>query len=251
MWETIKNWFFGLPGAGLVIWLVTAFAAGVVADRLLSSVRTGNIKGTLDKGDEAFFQGVQYLLSNEPDHAIEQFTKSVQINSETIETYVALANLYSSKGDFERAIRIRKGIILRPNLDPKIRLRAIFDLGLDYKKGGFLDRALAAFQEYLDSDPNNIEALEQIERISEDIHDWEQAFKTRKAIAKLVAGYHRPILAHQQTEIGKNHEKNGDLAAAEKCYKEALSIHHSCVDALLHLGDLYFSRNEYRKALST
>jgi lipopolysaccharide biosynthesis regulator YciM len=250
MGETITNWVISLPGIGLGLWLLVAFAAGVIVDRFLRSRRSEKLKGAFDKGDKAFFQGIQYLLSNEPDHAIEQFTKSVQINSDTIETYVALANLYSSKGDFERAIRIRKGIILRPNLDPKIRLRAIFDLGLDYKRGGFLDRAIAAFQEYLDGDPNNIEALEQIERISEDIHDWEKAFKTRKAISRLVAGDHRPILAHQQTELGKIYEKNGDTVAAEKSYKEALSIFNRCVDALLHLGDLYFSQHEYKKALS-
>jgi len=250
MWEEIKYWLFALLDLRFGIWLILAFMAGVLVDRLIRSRGAERLRRKLDRGDKAFFRGVQYILSNEPDQAIEQFTKSVQINSDTIETYVALGNLYRSKGDIERAIRIRRGIILRPNLDEKIRLRALFDLGLDYRKGGFLNRALSAFQEVLESDPNNVEALEQIERIYEDVHDWEEAFRTRKAISKLTNGDHRHILAHHQTELGKNQEKNGDIARAEKSYKKALSIFDRCVDAYLHLGDLYFDRQEHKKALS-
>jgi lipopolysaccharide biosynthesis regulator YciM len=251
MWEEIKYLFFGLQDFRFGVYLILAFVAGLIVDRLMRSRRAERLRRRLDKGDKAFFQGIQYILSNDPDQAIEQFTKSVQINSDTIETYVALGNLYRSKGDIERAIRIRQGIILRPNLDKEIRLRAIFDLGLDYKKGGFLDRALSAFQEVRESDPNNIEALEQIERIYEDVHDWEKAFKTRKAISRLVKGEHRHILAHHQTELGKIQEKNGDILGAEKSYKNALSIFDRCVDAYLHLGDLYLTQQEHKKALST
>jgi len=251
MWEEIKNLFFGPIDLRFGVWLIVAFVGGFLVDRFIRSRSAEKLKKKLDKGDKAFFQGIQHILSNEPDQAIEQFTKSVQINSDTIETYVALGHLYRSKGDIERAIRIRQGIILRPNLDKGIRLRAIFDLGLDYRKGGFLNRAILAFQEVLEDDPNNIEALEQIERIYEDIYNWEKGFKTRQAISKLVKGDHRHILAHQQTELGKIQEKNGDMVRAEKSYKKAISIFDRCVDVYLHLGDLYFSQQRHKKALST
>ncbi len=251
MWETISYWFSCLHDFTFAIWFIFAFLAGFLVHRFIRSRGAERLRRKLDKGDKAFFQGIQYILSNEPDQAIEQFTKAVQINSDTIETYVALGNLYRSKGDIERAIRIRQGIILRPNLDEEIRLQAIFDLGLDYRKGGLLNRALSAFQEVLESNPNNGEALEQIERIYEDVHDWEKAFKTRKAISSVVRGEHRHILAHYQTELGKIQEKNGDSVRAEKSYKKAISIFNRCVDAYLHLGDLYFSQQEHDKALST
>jgi lipopolysaccharide biosynthesis regulator YciM len=231
-------------------WIFLAFVAGLVANWLIRSGSAEKIRSRLDRGDKAFFRGVQHILSNEPDQAIEQFTKSVQINSETIETYVALANLYSSAGDIERAIRIRHGIILRPNLDSAIRLRAIFDLGSDYKRGGVLDRALSAFQKVIESEPNNLEAHEQIERIYEDLHDWDRAFKTRQTISKLVKGDHRHILAHHKTELAKVREKDGDEVGAEKGYKEAISIFDGCVDAYLHLGDLYLSQQKHKGALA-
>jgi len=251
MWEGIKNLFFSNLDIRFGVWLAVAFIAGFLIDRFIRSGHAEKLRKKLDRGDKAFFQGIQHILSNEPDQAIEQFTRSVQINSDTIETYVALGHLYRSKGDIERAIRIWQGIILRPNLDKEVRLRAIFDLGLDYRKGGFLNRAILAFQEVLEDDPNNIEALEPIERIYEDMYDWEKAFKTRESISKLVKGDHRHILAHQKTELGKVQEKNGDIARAEKSYKKAISIFDKCVDTYLHLGDLYFSQQDHNKALST
>jgi lipopolysaccharide biosynthesis regulator YciM len=241
---------FEIQGLSFAFWIFLAFVAGLVANWLIRSGSAEKIRSRLDRGDKAFFRGVQHILSNEPDRAIEQFTKSVQINSETIETYVALANLYSSAGDIERAIRIRQGIILRPNLDSAIRLRAIFDLGSDYKRGGVLDRALSAFQKVIESEPNNLEAHEQIERIYEDLHDWDRAFKTRQTISKLVKGDHRHILAHHKTELAKVREKDGDEVSAEKAYKEAISIFDGCVDAYLHLGDLYLSQQRHKAALA-
>jgi len=251
MWEEIKKLFFSNLDIQFGVWIIIAFVCGLLIDRFGRSRRAEKLRKKLDRGDKAFFQGIQHILSNKPDQAIEQFTKSVKINSDTIETYVALGHLYRSKGDIGRAIRIRQGIILRPNLDKEVRLRAIFDLGLDYKKGGFLNRAISAFQEVLGNDPNNIETLDQIERIYEDMYDWEKAFKTRQSISKIIKGDHRHILAHQKTELGKIQEKNGDIGSAEKSYKKAISIFDKCVDVYLHLGDLYFSQQEHKKALST
>ena len=251
MWEEIKYWFIDHQGLGFAVFLSLAFVAGFLADRFLRSRSAERLRKRLYRRDEAFFKGIHYLLSNEPDQAIEQFTKSVQINSDTVETYVALGHLYRSKGDIERAIRIRQGIILRPNVDKDIKVRAILDLGLDYKKGGFLNRALSAFQKVLESDPKNIEALEQIERIYEDVYDWERAFQTRQALSRLIRGRHVHILSHHQTEIGKIQEKNGNIDDAEKSYKRAISICDRCVDAYLHLGDLYFNQQKHKKALYT
>lgn len=250
MWELIKYWFFDLQVLNAGILLIIILLGAFVIYWLIQSKRVHKLKKELDKGDKAFFQGIQYMLSNDTDHAIEQFTRSVQINSDTVETYIALSNLYRSKGDFETAIRIRQGIILRPNLDKAIRLRAILDLGFDYRAGGFLQRAISTFKEALDNDPNNIEALDQLGKIYEDIHDWDNAFKTRKTISRLVKGEHKNVLAHYQTELGKVQERNNDDEGAERSFKKAISIWHKCIDAYLHLGDMYSKRKDYKKALS-
>ena len=180
MFEQLFDWFLQPKNQLLCYGLLAAFLIGLVLGLIIRSRRYRKVKTLTSKGDNAFFKGVQYLLSNDRDQAIEEFTKSVQVNSDTIETYVALGNLYRSKGDIERAIRIRESIILRPNIDRGIRLRALFDLGLDYRKGGFLNRALETFLELHKKQPSNLETLEEMEKIYEEMGDWETFLELHK-----------------------------------------------------------------------
>ena len=251
MWLSLWQWFLEPGNQRLLLGTVIAFAIGLIIGvwvRRPKEEKTGSIS---NKGDKAFFKGIQYILSNDHDQAIEEFTKSVQVNSDTIETYVALGNLYRSKGDIERAIRIHQSIILRPNIDEQIMLGSLFDLGLDYKKAGFLNRALRAFLKAAQKDPSNVEVLEEIERVYEELKDWENAYQTRRKIASLARGDHRHILAHHLVEMGKAYRKNGELSKARTCFKRAVSTLKECVDAYLHMGDLFFDKREYKKAIST
>jgi lipopolysaccharide biosynthesis regulator YciM len=235
----------------LCLGIIAAFIIGLIIGRLVREGKDKGVKSLAGEGDKAFFKGIQYILSNDRDQAIEEFTKSVQVNSDTIETYVALGNLYRSKGDIDRAIRIRQSIILRPNIDEQTKIRTLFDIGLDYRKGGILNRALETFLDVLKEQPSNLGTLVEIEKIYEEMNDWENAFSTRQKIAKLVKGEHSHILAHHQTEIGKVFQEKGEDSMAKSCFKKAISIDESCVDAYLHLGDLYFGKHEFNKAIST
>ncbi len=203
-----------------------------------------------ERSEKALFKGIKYLISNERDLAIEEFVKSVKLNSETVETYIALADLYRSKGEIGRAIRIRQNIIMRPNLDEKTKLSALFDLGLDYRKAGLLDRALYFFQKVIQKDPKNIKALKEIEKIYEDTKEWDKAYEIRKKIEKIEKADHRNILAHYLTEMAKEEEKNGNTKKAISLLKKAISTYKGCIDAYLHLGDIYFGLREYKKALN-
>ncbi len=251
MWQQLWQWFLAPENQKLCLGIVAAFIMGLFVGRLVRRKKESKISSATKEGDKAFFKGIQYILSNEHDHAIEEFSKSVQVNSETVETYVALANLYRSKGDIDRAIRIRQNIILRPSISGQIRIRALIDLGLDYRKGGFLNRALKTFLEVLKREPSNMGALEETEKIYEEMKDWANAFDMRQKIARLAKGDHKHILAHHQTELGKVYQDKGDLSKARSCFNKAISIDEGCVDAYLHLGDLYFGRQEYKKAIGT
>ncbi|MBW2283438.1 MAG: tetratricopeptide repeat protein [Deltaproteobacteria bacterium] len=250
MLESLGQWFMGPDNQRLFLGLIIAFGFGLVLGAALC--RSGHKKGRAEgtNGDEAFLKGVHYILSNDHDHAIEEFTKSVQVNSDTIETYVALGNLYRSKGDIERAIRIRKSIILRPNLDAHIRLRALVDLGYDYRKGGFFNRSLSTFLQVIEQDPSNVEVLEELERLYEEMKDWDKAFKTRQKISRIAKGDHKNIMAHHLVESGKAQQQAGDPAKAKSFYNKAISTHKECVDAYLHLGDLHFQNGDFKKAIS-
>lgn len=250
MWPGLWQWFTASPNQKLFLTFLIGLVLGLIIGRMVRRHKEKKAKSFSRAGDEAFFRGIQYILSNEPDQAIEQFTKSVQVNSETIETYVALGNLYRSKGDIERAVRIRQSIILRPHIEEEIRIRALFDLGLDYRKGGFLNRALDAFKNVLDKQPSHLEALKATEKIYEELRDWENAFSTRQKIARHVKDDHGHILAHYQTEMGKSFAEKGEMSKAKACFQKALSIDDRCVDAHLHLGDLYFNKEDFKKAIA-
>jgi len=251
VWESFFKWCLEPVNQQLLLGVIIAFGIGVITGIWIRRARAKKDGSTAGKVDKAFFKGFRYILSNDRDQAIEEFTKSVQVNSDTIETYVALGNLYRSRGDIDRAIRIRQSIILRPNIDEQIKLRAIFDLGLDYRKGGFLNRALKALLEVTQRTPSDVEALKAIEGIYAELKDWENAYGTRQKIAHLAKGDHQNILAHYLVENAKIQQEKENLARAISLFNKAISTDRSCVDAYLHLGDLYFDRQEYKKAIST
>ncbi len=248
VWQYFADPDYQLFGFCIIIALISGFLAG----RYLNTKYNQKRNLTIDKGDDAFFKGIQYLLSDDPDLAIEEFAKSVQVNSDTIETYVTLGNLYRSRGDIDRAIHIRKTIILRPNIDEETKIKALFDLGLDYRKGGFLDRALESFLSVLKKQPSNLATLEALEKIYEEMKDWDSAFSMRQKIAKLKKGdHHSNILAHHKTEAGKALFDRGETQKAKSTLKKAISIDKKCIDAYLHLGDLFMSTGDPKQAMST
>jgi lipopolysaccharide biosynthesis regulator YciM len=198
----------------------------------------------------AFLQGIHYILANETDQAIEAFTRAIQINSETIETYVALGNLYRAKGEIDRAVRIRQSILLRQRVDEETKLQALFDLGMDYKQGGFLQRAISTFQEVIARAPRRLEAYVQLESLYEATHDWQRAYELQREICKLSNSNEQYILAHLQTEQAKAQMDVGNVDVAEGHLKKALSLDSDCVDARLHLGELYWLKNKKKKALA-
>ena len=251
MWQSLWQWVLDPANHHILLGVFIAFFAGLIIGAWKRRPTEGNGKSAVDKADKAFFRGVQYILSNDHDHAIEEFTKSVQVNSDTIETYVALGNLYRSKGDIDRAIRIRQSIILRPHIDDKIRINALFDLGLDYRRGGFLNRALKTFLKVEEGSPSDVQVLKEIERIYEELKDWENALKTRQKISRLTKGNYKSIMAHHLVEMAKSSQQNHEWTTAISLFNKAIATHSDCVDAYLHLGDLYFEKQEYKKAVSS
>ncbi len=215
----------------------------------------------------AFLDGFRYMLSNEPDRAIESFMKAVRLDTDTIETYFALANLFRDKGEIERAIRIHQSIITRPHLDQNIRLQALYDLAMDYKKGGFLDRAIKTFKEVIRRAPHKQEAYLELAEIYQMLKDWNSASEIIEKLAKITKQDYSLTLAHFQTEEGKRLELEAErvleteqgsearqralekIEEAAQCYKKALKINEQCIDAYLHLGDLHLKRGEIKNAL--
>ena len=198
----------------------------------------------------SFMKGINYILSERQSEAIEELTKAVSVETETVETYVALGNLFRSRGDIDRAIRIRQSIILRPKLGEDIKKQAMMDLALDYHKGGFFERAAKAYEDVIKADPKNMAAYAQLLHIHEETRDWAKAFETGQRMSKVTGVKASNVLAHYQVEMGKVHFKNGLVPQARSAYKKALSLDSTCVDAYLHLGDLLLQEGKPKKAVA-
>ena len=130
-----------------VLWLLLPVAAGTGWLAARGATRRTSRKRESGGLRSDYFQGINYLLNEQPDKAIEVFIKLIEVDSETVETHLALGNLYRRRGDVDRAIRIHQNLIARESLNVSQRTEALLELGQDYMSAGLLDRAEDLFSE--------------------------------------------------------------------------------------------------------
>lgn len=195
-----------------------------------------------------YFKGLNYLLNEQPDKAIDVFIGLLEVNSETVETHLALANLFRRRGETERAIRIHQNLIARPSLHGEQRLQAMVELGMDYMHAGVLDRAEHLFLELLHQPHPHPEAAKQLMRIYQQEKKWAQAIEMGKQIDSSKTGQVRPLIAQFYCELAEQ-QVHQDRHEAFNMLKQALLHDANCVRASLLEGRLYLALKQPRKAL--
>jgi lipopolysaccharide biosynthesis regulator YciM len=159
-----------------------------------------------------------------------------------------LGNLYREKGQVGRAVQIHQQLLQRPRLRPLEHTYVQLCLGLDYKRGGFVDRAIVSFNEVLRLDPRNEHALLHLERLYEDQHQWEEARSIRERLTKIVRpslqARHQAIQAFLENELGMQARGRGDLADATRHFKTAIDLDSRVVPAYLNLGDVTLAQGD-------
>lgn len=197
-----------------------------------------------------YFKGLNYLLNEQPDKAIDVFIGLLEVNSETVETHLALANLFRRRGETERAIRIHQNLIARPSLHGEQRLQAMVELGLDYMHAGVLDRAEHLFLELLQQPHPHPEAAKQLMRIYQQEKKWAQAIEMGKQIETSKTGQAvKPLIAQFYCELAEIYA-NKDRHEAFNLLKNALFHDPNCVRASLLEAKLYLALKQPRKALA-
>ncbi len=129
-----------------------------------------------------YFKGLNYVLNEQPDQAIEVFIKMLEVDNETVETHLALGNLFRHRGEVDRAIRIHQNLIARPKLSRAQRTSAMFELGMDYMKSGLLDHAENLFCELVETELYPVPALTELLDIYQQEKDWENAIRTARRL---------------------------------------------------------------------
>jgi lipopolysaccharide biosynthesis regulator YciM len=166
-----------------------------------------------------------------------------------------LGNLYREKGQVGRAIHEHQSLLQRPRLGKLEHANVQLCLGLDYRRGGFVDRAAAAFTEVLKLDPNSEAALVNLEKLQEDQHQWQEAYVTRQRLAQLAGPPDQPksqsILAFLENEIGLQALQKGELDEAARRFEAAIDADGTIVTAFIHLGDVQRRQADLPAAVST
>lgn len=211
---------------------------------------------------DAYFRGLNFLLNEQPDRAIDAFIEVVKLDPETIELHFALGNLFRRRGETDRAIRVHQNLVDRPGLSDETRARALFALGQDFQKAGLLDRAEAAFSR-LESTPDGepgphaSEALRHRLEIAQVVRDWPLAI----ALAQRLDGdtTHdagtdaRRLIAHFHCELAQaalSGREDDRLARAGHELDAALAIDPGHPRAWLLRGEALLARDDAAGALA-
>jgi lipopolysaccharide biosynthesis regulator YciM len=193
----------------------------------------------------SYFQGLNFLLNEQPDKAIDAFLEVARGDSQTVELHFALGGLFRRRGEVERAIRMHQSLIDRDDLGEEVRLQALVELGQDYLKAGLLDRAEAIFIKLRDSSMKD-EAQHQLMEIYQLEKDWDKAIGVAEALPDLYSGTE---IAHFYCELAANELMRSHFDKAEHYLSRALEAHRKCVRASLLQGDMALQRNQPEAAI--
>jgi len=199
-----------------------------------------------------YILGLNFLVANQIDLAIEELSRAASVDPDALEVHMILGNLYREKGQVGKAITVHQSLLQRPRLNRLEHAYVLLCLGLDYKRGGFVDRALEAFNEVLRLDAKNEYALMNLQKLHEEQHQWLEAFDTRARLNHLTATESRPssqaILAFLENEIGLEALRRKDYPEAIRRFEGAIDLDASAVPAYLNLGDVRVAEGNERDA---
>lgn len=170
---------------------------------------------------DSYFKGLNFLLNEEPDQAIDAFIEVAKLDPDTTELHFALGNLFRRRGEMERAIRVHQSLLARTDLPAADRENAQFEIAQDFLKAGMLDRAEDAF-EAVAAGPHAIAAVRALVHIHESGHDWPKAIAAVKRLRALV-DEPVPQLVHYQCEQAEAAlmQREPNIKAAENALNEA------------------------------
>jgi lipopolysaccharide biosynthesis regulator YciM len=196
----------------------------------------------------SYFKGLNFLLNEQPDKAIEAFIEVVKVDPETIELHFALGSLFRRRGEVERAIRMHQNLVERPGLASEQKLAALFELAQDYFKAGLLDRAEELFLK-LDGTSYAEQALRFLLEIYEQEKEWNKAIGIAGKLEAVTGRSHQKEIANFCCELALSEMMHSRPDAARPHLAEAMSHHRQCVRANMLLGDLEFAAKRPEEAI--
>jgi lipopolysaccharide biosynthesis regulator YciM len=202
-----------------------------------------------------YFQGVNYLLNEQPDQAIDIFIRSVEVTPQTLETHLALGNSMRQKGEVDRAIRVHQNLLSRPALNQHHNRQAHLELARDFLNAGLLDRAERLFLELVDDTAGAFrqQSLRHLVQIYRDEQEWEKAIRAANVMEKKFFGGGGQELAIEQAhfccELAEQSLHRGDHLDVRRHLKTALKFNKNSVRANILWGDQEVAVLNFHKAI--
>ncbi len=212
----------------LLISFVIFFVFGFYVGR-----KKKKIKSVIENCSHSYAQGLNYLLANESDKAIQLFVDLIKVDGETAETHLALGKLFRSKGEVDKAIKIHLNILAKPSLEVSQRVQVLFELASDYHKAGLLDRAENVFKELLELDQHNVAALEHLLSMYVAEKSWLEAIAYAEVLIKLKVKNSLQILTHCYCELAETKVEKNEFHLAKQYLQLAIDAQNDCVRAFI------------------
>jgi lipopolysaccharide biosynthesis regulator YciM len=193
----------------------------------------------------SYFQGLNFLLNEQPDKAIDSFLEVAKVDSQTVELHFALGNLFRRRGETERAIRMHQNLIDRPDLEDGVRLHALSELGQDFLKSGLLDRAEEIFNKLVgtafeDEAKRNLLEIYQVEK------EWQKAIDLAREMPDVAT---QQEVAEFYCELAAGEIMRSRPDSARGYLDAAMQQNRKCVRASLLQGDLLLQEGNLSGAI--
>ncbi|MGH8033547.1 MAG: lipopolysaccharide assembly protein LapB [Luteimonas sp.] len=213
-------WFFLLlPVAALSGWVIGRRGGERHSDSQVSRLST------------TYFRGLNYLLNEQPDKAIELFLHIAELDKDTFETQIALGHLFRRRGEVDRAIRLHQGLVQRPDLNDAQKVQALLALGEDYMRSGLLDRAETVFTDLARIDQRAPQALKHLIGIYQSERDWAKAIENASRYEAATAEPMGKLIGQFECELADRLRAAGDLDGARTAVARAYAADSNSVRA--------------------
>lgn len=207
-------------------------------------------KNTTNHLSREYVVGLNYLLNEQPDKAVDVFIKLLEVDSETVETHLALGSLFRRRGEVDRAIRIHQNLIARPQLSLLQRKEALMALGQDYMSAGVFDRAERIFLEVVElGGAREVSSLHGLLAIYQQEKAWEKALEVIKKLEVSTGNSMHTQAAHYYCEMATHAIKNSAHEKVPLAIKQALTVDRQSVRASLMMASFEMKNGRYKQAI--
>jgi len=192
-----------------------------------------------------YMAGVNFLVNEQPDRALEAFLRAAELDGDTVETHFALGSLYRRRGEVDRAIKIHQNIATRESLEPAQREQASFALAQDYLKAGMLDRAERILEPLAASGAHRMAAMRKLMRIYEQENDWHRAIEVFRELEKAGRAPQENAIAHYFCELAEAARARGGLDEARRHLRAARSERRRFPRGALVRADIAIEQRDF------